>query len=188
MVDSCEIQLLNPDYDFYTKDNKYRIHFERKEKDYSISKYGKYSCHMMIYNIPNQLILDIVMTERELMSLLNALANIEEDGGSIYSDNVYIHPNSDNKSYIFNILINNIAVYPVDDNDDNTGVDLSMSILIYELDLLSRNKVLRLAINDLDIYYIEDLVYKGFSIIEDLPYVYTNLSTSTLIDYFYLDE
>ena len=187
MVDSCEMQLLNPDYDFYTKDNKYRIHFERKEKDYSISEYGKYSCHMMIYNIPNQLILDIVMTEGELMSLLNALANIEEDGGSVYSDNVYIHPNSDNKSYIFNIVVDNMAVYPVDDNEYNTGVDLSMSILIYELDLLSHNKVLRLVINNLDIYYMEDLVYKGFSIIEDLPYVYTNLSNSTLID-FCLDE
>ena len=121
------------------------------------------------------------------MSLLNSLANIEEDCGSVYSDNVYIHPNSDNKSYIFNIVVDNMAVYPVDDNDDNTGVDLSMSILIYELDLLSHNKVLRLVINNLDIYYMEDLVYKGFSIIEDLPYVYTNLSNSTLID-FCLDE
>ena len=116
--------MTNP-IEFYTPKREYKIVVYRLEKQYAISEFGKYDCHIDFYDtILNRLVLSLVGTEKEILNLYTTFNEFLDyllyDSMSIIDTIIPIGQN--NFIHFGSYVINN----PTDDDEDDFGLILNI--------------------------------------------------------------
>ena len=145
--------------DFYTPNKEYRIILTKQPRYFGYSEYGQYLCSITFYNSIGLEVLKINTNEKEILKAISSLYEFELNyGGCMISDIIYFD-NNQNENYF--VTIDAIFQdYPVEEE---------LVVLCVYLSTIQGNR-LKLSVN-INLYELNELIYKLYSLIEDIPYL-----------------
>ena len=158
-------------YEFYTENKEFKIRFTKKKRMFSLSENSQYICTIEFLNTLNQPVLKLDNTEIDYLRIIEGLNDFLCNFGQIISTNLYFTTTSTGANYFLNIAINS-ATGPSEDDD-------SVWIGIFEESIQGTR--LRISLNTTT-FWIEELIYSMFQIIDDIPYL-NRLATTTALEF-----
>lgn len=160
-------------YQLSTENNEFKIVLSKQKRVYSFTENSQYVCIIDFQNTIGQSLIKIEASELDYFRFLEGLNDFVTNFGNIVSDNLYFSPNSRGLTYFFYISLANIEpTYPAEDDD-------KIYLALYESSI--QGTVLRINL-ETDIFWIEELIYALFQIIDDIPYL-QRLSATTALEY-----
>lgn len=166
---------------FKDLENRYTIEISKSLKHIYYNEFSKYDIHIKFLDSTNNVVLDILFNEFMYIKMILDLNDFNIEFGQIISNIIHIgSTNTTLNSYM--ILIGLLDDYNYISEDDNK---INLYINIIENSIYGNKSRLYFELN---INYLDQLIYKLFSIVEDLDnintiteYIYNNYN----IDLFY---
>lgn len=158
-------------YEFYTENREFKIRFSKKKRLYSLSENSQYVCTIELINSINQTILKIDNTEIDFLRVVEGLNDFLCNFGQIVSNNLNFTTTETGAQYFLNIAVKD-STGPTEDDD-----------IVY-LNLFEEGfQGTRLRISlETTTFWIEELIYSMFQIIDDIPYL-NRLVTTTALEF-----
>ena len=143
------------------ENNQYIIEVKKEKRLFSYTEFGQYTCSIIFKDSINNIVLQIDCTEKEYLYMLQSLNFFCMNLG--YEQTDIIHFDTGNVySYFWFVatLEEYLKSYP-DDEEPKLGISIFQSYM-------NNNNILRLYF-EITYYFLEELIYQLFLLIEDLP-------------------
>ncbi len=159
--------------EFFTENREYKIRITKTLRHYHMSKYGQYKITMDFIDVMGQTVLSINTTEKEFYHALSEFSAFTVDCGSIQDDIISFDNAGDGTGYFIYLAIAHPNYTGPMEDDDVAGMCFYHSS--------QQGNVLRLYLES-SFYFLEDMAFKMYQVIEDIPYL-NEISDSTLLEF-----
>ena len=159
-------------YEFYTQNNEYKIRITKKKKAYTFSKFDQYIITIDFIDNSGTTVYQINTNEKEFLKLIESLNEFCINIGHILSDNIYFDNNGDFSS-------NYIYISILDSYKEDIEFDSKVQLSLFHSSIQGDTLIIYI---ETDYFHIEDLVYKLYITIEDIPYL-NDLINSDLLEF-----
>lgn len=150
---------------FITQNQDYIIELYKEPVLFSFdnSLYSNYNCHIRFLNNINQVLLDLVFTEKEYLNFINELNDFNINIGNVLDNMIHLSTKADFNNYFIFLMVDN-----GDLKDNPVEEDFMISIQIFESGLQGNKTRLYF---ELSYFFLEELAYLMYLEIEDIPYI-----------------
>lgn len=164
--------------EFFTENLEFKVRLKKELRSYSLSKFGRYKITIEFINSIEQTVLLINTTEKEFVSALESLNNFSTNFGNIIDDIIYFENNGDFTRHFLYISVKNVLPdYPLEDDD--------ISVLSFYLSNSVGDNILKLYF-ECSLIYLEDFIFKMYTLVEDIPYL-EDIFNSSFLEYMQFD-